>query len=117
MSDSISSDQLVIIWTSREREVALNMVFMYARNSKLRGWWNEVKLIVWGPSAKLLSADEELQDQLEGLKQAGVNLMACKACADIYGVSEKLTELGLDVTYVGAPFTEMLKSRWTCITF
>jgi len=86
MSDAKKSDKLAALWTSGDREVALNMVFMYTRNAKLRGWWNEVKLIVWGPSAKLLSADQELQKQLEGLKQAGVQLVACKACADNYGV-------------------------------
>ena len=44
-------EELYVIWTSRDREVALKMVFMYTGNSKLKGWWKDVLLIVWGPSA------------------------------------------------------------------
>ena len=38
---------LVVLWTSGDREVALKMVFMYTLNAKLKGWWEEVILIVW----------------------------------------------------------------------
>ena len=55
------SDKLVVIWSSGDREVALHMVFMYSKNSKLKGWWDEVTLVVWGPSAKLLAEDEEFR--------------------------------------------------------
>ena len=51
------------------------------------------------------------------MKEAGVELVACKACADLYGVSEKLESLGIEVKYMGVPLTEMLKSDWTTITF
>lgn len=46
-----NSDRLMVIWSSGDREVALKMVFMYTRNAKIKGWWDEVKLVVWGPSA------------------------------------------------------------------
>ena len=108
---------LVVIWTSGDREVALNMVFMYTKNARLKGWWDNVRLVVWGPSGPLLAGDEELQTELEGLKEAGVELMACKACSDKYGVSEKLTELGVDVTYMGQPLTHYLKSGLAVLTF
>ena len=42
--------------------------------------------------------------------------MACKACSDSYGVSEILVGLGVDVKYMGAPLTEMLKGDWEVIT-
>ena len=63
-------DSLIVIWTSGDREVAEKMVFMYTLNSKLKEWWKEVTLIVWGPSAKLITEDIELQDYLEKLKEA-----------------------------------------------
>lgn len=47
-------NQLVVLWTSQDREVAMNMVFMYTKNSKLKGWWENVRLIICGPSAKSL---------------------------------------------------------------
>jgi hypothetical protein len=110
------SDSMVMVWTSGDREVAKKMVFMYSKNSRLKGWWGQVRLVVWGPSAQLLAVDQELQEELEDLQAAGVELLACKACADLYGVSDKLKALGIEVIYMGAPLTEMLKTGWTCLT-
>jgi hypothetical protein len=111
-----SKDRLFILWTSGDPEVAMHMVFMYAKNARLKGWWQTVRLVVWGPSASLLARDESLQAELAVLREAGVELQACKACADRYGVSEKLAELGIDVIYMGAPLTEYLKTGWASIT-
>jgi hypothetical protein len=110
------AESLVIVWTSGDREVAKKMVFMYSKNSRLKGWWGRVRLVVWGPSAQLLAVDQELQEELEDLQAAGVELLACKACADLYGVTTKLMSLGIEVIYMGAPLTEMLKTGWTCLT-
>lgn len=100
---------LVVLWTSGDREVALKMVFMYTLNAKLKGWWEEVILIVWGPSAELLSKDAELQGKIEQMKEAGVVLEACKSCADQYGVSSDLEGMGIDVKYMGVPLSDYLK--------
>jgi hypothetical protein len=117
MENSAAADRLLVVWTSGDREVAEKMVFMYCKNAKLRSWWPRVRLVVWGPSARLLAQDQELQKELEDLQAAGVELQACKACADLYGVADKLKALGIEVLYIGGPFTEMLKSGWTCLTF
>ena len=109
--------KLLVVWTHGDRESALNMVFMYTFNAKKNNWWKDVRLLVWGPSSKLLSHDVELQDYMKKMKDAGVELFACKACADIYGVAGKLAELGLDVKYMGVPLTEMLKTGWVTVTF
>jgi len=109
-------DKLVMVWTSGDKEVAIKMVFMYTLNSKRKGWWQDVTLVVWGPSAKLLSEDKELQDYLAKIKAAGVELQACKACADMYGVSEELEKLGVDVIYMGQPLTSYLKEGISVLT-
>ena len=109
--------KLLVVWTSGDRDVALKMVYMYTFNAKKNGWWDEIRFLVWGPSSKLLSEDKELQDYVKKMKEEGVELLACKACADSYGVSEKLESLGIEVKYTGVPLTEMLKSGWTTITF
>jgi len=110
-------NKLLILWTSRDREVALNMVFMYTLNAKMRGWWKNIRFVVWGPSAKLLSEDIELQDHIQKMIEVGIDIMACRACADRYGVSEKLEAMGIDVKYMGEPLTESLKDDYTIITF
>jgi hypothetical protein len=116
MVETPISESMVVIWSSGDREVAKKMVFMYTKNSKLKGWWGRVRLVVWGPSSLLLSMDLELQEELEDLQAAGVEVQACKACADLYGVTDKLESLGIEVMYMGAPLTEMLKTGWTCLT-
>jgi hypothetical protein len=104
-------DTLVVLWSSGDREVAIKMVFMYTLNAKRRGWWNDVTLIVWGPSARLLTEDRELQDRIQEMREAGVGLLACKACSDSYGVSDGLERLGIEVKYMGEPFTQILKDE------
>ncbi|MFO8010798.1 MAG: DsrE family protein [Dehalococcoidia bacterium] len=103
-------DALAILWTSGDREVALKMVFMYTLNARIHKWWDDITLIVWGPSAKLLSEDKEIQASISQLKEAGVTLEACRACSDQYGVSSTLRDLGVNVKYMGIPLTEYLKS-------
>jgi hypothetical protein len=110
-------DSLVVVWSSQDPDVALNMVFMYCKNSMLKGWWGTVRMLVWGPSAKLLSEDLKLQTELVEMKKVGVETLACKACADRYGVSEKLEELGCQVIYMGEPLTRYLKEGCMVLTF
>jgi len=108
--EDVMNDSLAVVWVTRDREAAMNMVFMYTKNSKLRKWWGKVTLIIWGPSGPLLVSDPELQKELKALKEAGVELQACKACSDRYGISDQLTALGVEVKYMGQPLTELLKS-------
>ncbi len=101
--------KLFVLWTSGDRDVAEKMVFMYTYNAKKDGWWDEIRFCVWGPSSKLLSVDVELQDYIGRMKDVGIELFACKACADMYGISCKLEELGLDLN-MGCTSAEMLKT-------
>lgn len=66
-------------------------------------------MVVWGPSSKLLIADKELQEYLSRIKEAGVKLLACKKCSDLYGVSNDLKRLGIEVKYMGKPLTDYLR--------
>lgn len=106
-----NKDKLVVVWTSGDKEVAMKMVFMYTYNAQKNGWWKDITLLVWGPSSKLLSEDKELQDYVKKMKEEGVHLLACKGCADQYGVSEKLEEIGVTVKYTGVDLTNFIKER------
>ncbi len=109
--------KLGVVWTSGDREVALKMVFMYTFNAKRAGWFDEVQFVVWGPSEKLLAEDEELQEYVGRMIDVGIEVVACKACSDMYGVSSDLEECGVDVKYMGQPLTNLLQSDWKIITF
>lgn len=117
MENTNKHDKLAVLWTSADREVALKMVFMYTYHSKIEGWWDDVTLIIWGPSSKLLSMDIELQDYVKEAQKAGVKFQACRACSDMYGVTEKLEALDIAVIYMGEPLTDYLKNGWQVITF
>ena len=117
MKQENADDQLLIVWTSGDPDVAHKMVFMYALNAQKNGWWDQVTLLVWGPSAKLSSEDTEIQESLKNMQEVGVELLACKGCADLYGVSSKLLELGIEVKYTGTYLTDFIKSGKKVITF
>jgi len=117
-SVTAEAEKLAVLWTSGDPFVAHKVCFMYTHNAKKAGWWNEVQLIVWGPSSKLLAEDKDLQTAVKAMMADGVVVKACKACADSYGVLDDLTVLGIEVKYMGQPLTEMLKShQWQVLTF
>ena len=111
-----NKDKLVVVWTSGDREVALKMVFMYTYNAKKYKWWDDITLLVWGPSSKLLSEDEELQDYVKKMLDEGIEVLACKGCADMYEVSDDLEQIGITVRYTGKDLTNFIKERHV-ITF
>lgn len=113
----MNNNKLVILWSSGERDVALELVFKYAVNSPRNGWWDEVTLIVWGPSAKLLVGDPELREGISQLAGEGVKLEACKACTDGYRVSEQLVAMGVEVKYMGEILTNYIKEGRQVLTF
>jgi len=117
MKEEKAANHLLIVWTSGDPDVAHKMVFMYAFNAQKNGWWDQVTLLVWGPSSKLSSEDKEIQASLKKMKDEGVELLACKGCADQYGVSSKLEELGIEVKYTGTYLTEFIKSGKKVISF
>ncbi|MDZ7775270.1 MAG: DsrE family protein [Bacteroidales bacterium] len=115
-TQSATEDQLVVVWTSGDKEVAMNMVLMYTYNAKKYDWWEDITLLVWGPSQKILTTDKEVQEYIKKIRDVGVTVLACKACANKYGVANKLSELGLEVKYTGKDLTDFIKNR-KVITF
>ena len=102
---------LYVLWTNDNRLTAEKMVFMYTYNAKKYEWWKDITLLVWGPSAKLLTEDQELQDEVKSMLEEGIHVLACKGCADQYGISEKLEDIGVEVRYTGVDLTNFIKER------
>jgi hypothetical protein len=93
------------------------MVLLYSGVILPRSYWDEAVLMVWGPSARLLSQDKELQDKIKEIAQTGVKVQACVVCTDGYSVSEKLKNIGVELIHTGEMLTEALQSDWKVITF
>jgi len=109
-------EKLIILWTTDNKDTIFNMLSMYSVNSKTNNWWQEVYVIIWGASAKLAGNDTQVQSEILEMIQQGVTIEACKACADNFGVTEKLTKLGINVRYMGEPLTAYIKSGEKILT-
>jgi len=111
-----NSNKLAVLWTSGDPDVAEKMVFMYTLNAKRNDWFDEVVLIIWGPSAKLAVENEMIRDYIKTMQDAGVKTEACLYCAKMYDVHEKLAERGVDVKGMGVPLSDYLKEGWKVLS-
>ncbi|MFI3250277.1 MAG: DsrE family protein [Eubacteriales bacterium] len=109
-------DKLTILWVNDNPDTARLMVLMYAINGKKKGWWEEVEIIIWGASTKLVATDKTIQKNIKKAKETGVKISACLACASELGVVQELEALNIDVRYMGAPLTEILKNDGKLLT-
>jgi hypothetical protein len=107
---------LYIQWTNDNIITAEKMVFMYAINAKRFGWWENITLVIWGATAKLVAENERIQELIAEARENGIYITACKACADQLAVSEILTAHDIDVQYLGVPLTNVLKNDEKLIT-
>ena len=79
-------------------------------------WWKEIRLIIWGPSALLLSQADKLQADVSEIKANGIEVLACISCVNMYGVTPTLQKLNIPCLGMGEPLTKMLKGDWTVMT-
>ncbi len=112
-----AKSKLAVVWTSGDSEVAHKVCFMYTNAAKRAGWFDEVLLIVWGPSSRLLAGDKELEAKVKAMIEGGVVVQACVSCADMYGVAESLRAMGIEVKPMGSPLSDILKADWKVLTF
>lgn len=106
-----------MILTSADKEVHTKVSFMYGFNAFKKGWMEKVRIIFWGPVQKLLVKDQDLQERIQNLLEAGLEIYACKGCSDIYNLSDEIEKLGIKVEYVGKLITSMLEEGWHQLTF
>lgn len=101
--------KLNILWCSDNIVTVEKMLLMYAVNAMMQNWWDEVVVIIWGASARLVAENAVIKQRIEIAQLAGVKFEACKACADQLGVSEKLSDMGINVYGYGDRLTEILQ--------
>lgn len=110
------SNRLYILWTNADILTSDKMVMMYSTNSMINQWWDDVTVIIWGATVKLVAENDLIQNKIKNAQHVGVQFSACKACADELGVSDKLIELGIEVLYWGEGLTDILKNEEKLIT-
>lgn len=117
MQRHLKVNKLLIVWSTAEVEVAKKMVLLYSSVILERNYWDEAHLMIWGPSAKVLAENEELQEWLKKVQESGVKTSVCVVCSDDYGVTQKLEELGVEAIHTGEFLSEALQSDWKVVTF
>jgi hypothetical protein len=112
-----AADTLVVLWSSGDPEVAEKACLMYTHAARRNKWFNEVILVVWGPSEKLLAENSVVKDKVSLMKQDGVIVEACIACSNMYGVTDELKVCKVDVKGMGVPLTRYLKRGYKIVSF
>jgi len=105
-----AGSKLLVIIATRDREKA-RAGLMYARNSMKNKWFDEVKVVFFGPSEKLAAHDDEIAWYVKEIVDRG-ECFACKAISDDDCVSEKLQKAGVSVEYVGSVVSDAIKDGY-----
>ncbi len=111
------TDTLVVLWSSGDPEVAEKACLMYTHAAKRFNWFNEVILIAWGPSEKLMAENESVKAKIAEMQKDGIKIQACIACSNLYGVTGELKACSVDVKGMGGVLTEYLKKRYSIVSF
>lgn len=110
-------NELLVVWTTDNRESILNMILLYTHNAKLQGWFDEVNLLVWGASQQLLSEDKEIQEKITEMIKDGVKVVACKKCAENMYVESNISKCGVELLFSGKFLSEWAQSGKPLMTF
>lgn len=104
------SSKLLVVISTRDKEKALAGL-MYARNALERGWLDDVKVVFFGPSERLVAEDDEVADTVKDVALIGESF-ACKALSDREGFSGELEKLGVKVEYIGSMMSNLIKGGY-----
>lgn len=102
--------KLLIIIATGDREKALAGL-MYTRNALKNKWLDNVKVVFFGPSEKLMTSDDEIAWFVKDITERS-GCFACKAISDKEELSEKLEEAGVRVKYVGTVVSNAVKEGY-----
>jgi len=102
--------KLLVVVATGDKEKALTAL-MYAKNAAKNGWLDEVKVVFFGPSERLMVEDEDVSQ--EALEVAELcESLACKAISDREEISEAITKMGVRVEYVGRIISDYIRDGY-----
>ena len=96
--EEVADRHLHILWTNADPDTSEHMVMMYATKGMLRGWWDQITVIICGATQKYVINDEAIRARMDIAKKAGVTFSACIGCAVNLGTKDALEEMGIEVT-------------------
>lgn len=102
--------KLLVIIATGEKEKALTGL-MFAKNAWGGAWFEDIKIVFFGPSEKLIVQDGEVADEVKAISVIGESL-ACKAISDKEGISEEIEKFGLRVVGVGPVISKFINEGY-----
>ncbi len=108
-----SGNVIVLIKSANAEDIFFGL--LYADRAIKNEWMDNVKIVLWGPAQKTIAELPADSDQIKLIKsiqaQGGKSsrIWACKACADRYGVADKMEKLGCEVFHVGNATSYLFK--------
>ena len=102
--------KLLVIIATGDKEKALAGL-MYARNVLKNKWLDDVKVVFFGPSEKLVTLHDEIVWFIKDITTR-CDCFVCKAISDKEGLSERLEEAGVKVEYVGTIVSNAIKEGY-----
>ena len=109
------SAKVMIIISTAEKDKALTAI-LYAKNAQKNKWVDDVRIIFFGPFENLVCEDDDVIKAASELLDYQTPI-ACKFLSDRSGASDKLTELGFNVEYVGALISDSIKAGYVPMVF
>lgn len=110
------NNKLNILWTNDSVLTAEHMLFMYASKAKELGLWEEINIIVWGATAKLVAENKHIQELVKKAQNVGVTFSACKTCAQRFDAEQTLIDMNMEVVLMASPLTDIIKNKENLIT-
>ncbi len=108
---------LNILWINDNPITAELMVFMYATNCLRFKWWDEVQVIIWGATVKLVCEDPKIQALVKNFQAQGGHVSACLRCAERLNTVKELEAIGdIEIILMGEPLTQIIQGDEAFIT-
>lgn len=102
-------ENLLIVLSSEDFDTAKNFPLLYSSVVLERDYWKTCHLMFWGPSIKLLAANNEIQEKVLEIQKTGVEMSACIVCVEEYDLVDKLESLNIIINHTGELLTHALK--------
>lgn len=112
----MKKNKLNILWTNDNIDTSEHMVMMYSIAAKEKGFFDDVTVIIWGATAKLVGTNTKIQESVKRAMAAGVEFKACIACATKLDVVDEINALGIELELMGAPLTNIIKEEEYLLT-
>ena len=110
----MSSKLLVLISTGEKEKAKTGL--MYAHRTMGEGWMDEVKVLFFGPSERLLLEDEDVRKMAQQIA-IEEKPVACKTISGRERISAELEKHGMKVDYVDRMISNPIKEGFTPLVF